>query len=106
MTVNEMLQMKYREWLKNMSEHEWEVISAKAEAAKMSIPDYMMLCLEITHNDIKQNGWYGGEFYRELDEMHKNKLVASNKHRQEHGHVTKYWLTKKGLKAFNAAVNA
>lgn len=106
MTVFEMFEEKYREWLKNMSAVEWKAIKRNAEAKGMSIPDYMMLCLEITHDDIKRNGWYSGEFFRELDEMHKSKLVASNKHRQEHGHITKYWLTKKGLKAFNATANA
>lgn len=101
MTVNEMLVKKYREWLTNMTEFEWKQIKYYADREHHTIPEHMFMCLEITEHDIRKEGW-NSEFYRELDAMHKEKLFASNKHRQEHGHVTKYWLTKKGIKKLAA----
>ena len=34
--------------------------------------------------------------------MNKNKLIASNRHRQYHGKVNAFWLTAKGYKAMFA----
>lgn len=104
MTVYEMFQSKYEQWLKNITKREWENIKVYAESKKMSIPDYMMMCLEITINDASPQK--NADVYWELIEMHKNKLVASNRHRQAHGQVNAFWLTKKGLKEFNKAINA
>lgn len=101
MTANEMLMKKYREWLQNMTKREWENIKVYAEAKKMSIPDYMMMCIEITERDYKQDA----ELRADLWNMHAEKLLASNKHRQEHGHIDRFWLTKKGLNQFNAIYN-
>lgn len=101
MTVKEMLDNKYGEWLKKINKREWENIQFYASAKGMHIAEYMYMCLEITEFDIRANGGYGGELFAEVDGMHKQKMLASNKHRQEHGHVTKYWLTKKGIKQFN-----
>lgn len=95
-----MLDKKYGEWLKRIYKREWENIQSYASARGMHPAEYMYMCLEITANDIKAN-WGNGELYAEIDRMHKQKLLASNKHRQEHGHITKYWLTKKGLKTLD-----
>ena len=51
--------------------------------------------------DIKNNGGWNGELWAEISEMHKAKLLASNKHRMASSQVTKYWLTDKGWKAIN-----
>lgn len=101
MTVKEMLDIKYREWLKNIRRREWENVNIYAEAKKMHVAEYMYMCLEITEQDIKNNGGYNGELYSDLKQMHEKKLLASNQHRQEHGHVDKWWLTKKGMKSLN-----
>lgn len=98
MKVTEMLDKKYREWLQKITKREWENIQYYASAKGMHPAEYMYMCLAITEGDIKANGGYGGELFTEIDSMHKQKMLASNKHRQEHGHITKYWLTKKGLK--------
>lgn len=95
MTVKELFSIKYRYWLKNMTSREWENIKFYAEAKNMSIPDYMLLCLEITEDDIKNYGGYKTDLYAEIKEMHSAKFLASNCHRQEHGHIDKWWLTKK-----------
>lgn len=98
MTVKEILDKKYSDWLKNIRKREWENIQYYASANGMHPAECMYMNLEITEFDIKANGGYAGELFNEIDSMHKQKLLASNKHRQEHGHITKYWLTKKGLK--------
>ena len=97
MTVAECFKSKYVSWLKNMRGFEWESIKYYAERNKRTIPEHMMMCLEITENDIRKEGW-NSDFYAEIKALHKAKLLASNQHRQEHGHVTKFWLTAKGLK--------
>lgn len=103
MTAFEMFQSKYEQWLKTITKKEWENVKYYAEAKKLSIPDYMMMCLEVTINDC--NPTKNADAYWELIQMNNDKLVASNRHRQAHGQVTSFWLTKKGLKEFNKAVN-
>lgn len=100
MTVFEMLDIKYREWLKNMNEREWEKLKEEAEYYNKHIAEVMYMHLEITEYDIKKNGGYNGELWKEIKEMHANKLLASNQHRQYHGKVDCYWLTKKGFKHY------
>lgn len=104
MTAFEMFKQKYEEWLKNMTKREWENIKAYSSAKKMSIPDYMMMCLEITENEC--NPRKNRDAYIELIQMNKDKLIASNRHRQYHGKVDAFWLTKKGLKEYNKLYNA
>lgn len=101
MTVKEILDNKHYEWVKSMSQREWENCKAYAAAKNMLLVEYVYMCLEITENDIKANGGYGSDFYKEIRKMHEKKLLASNCHRQEHGHIDKWWLTKKGLKALD-----
>lgn len=100
MKVKEILDKKYSEWLKNINKKEWENIQYYANAKGMHPAEYMYMCLEITHFDIKSNGGYNGELFVDISNMHKQKLLASNKHKQGYGQITKYWLTKKGLKQF------
>ena len=103
MTAYELFQSKYEHWLKTISKREWENVKYYAEAKKMSIPDYMMMCIEITINDA--NPRKNADAYWELIKMNEDKLVASNRHRQYSGKIDAFWLTKKGLKEFNKAVN-
>lgn len=101
MKAAEMFEQKYRELLKNMNGVTYRNFKARAECENKHLAELMYMALEITEHDIKSNGGYGGELYADLQEMHKAKLLASNKHRQEHGHIDRYWLTKKGFKALN-----
>jgi hypothetical protein len=55
------------------------------------------MCLEITEHEC--NPRKNREAYIELIQMNKDKLIASNRHRQYHGKVDAFWLTKKGYKA-------
>lgn len=97
MTVFEMLDTKYRETMKRMNATTWKNIKAKPQHPAQTV--YMGL--EITANDIRENGGWSGELFQEIEMMHKEKLLSSNKHRQAHGQVTKYWLTPKGWKHIN-----
>lgn len=96
MTVKEMFENKYREKMKNITEREWKRV--QETAAHLNVPvDRVILCgFEITEKEFYNNGIYyqGGE----LEALHKLKCIASNRHRQEHGHITVYWLTVKGYK--------
>lgn len=96
MTVKEMFENKYREKMANITEREWKIAKACAEAEKIPVAELIIRGFEITEKDFYNNGiyYYGGE----LEKLHKQKLIASNRHRQEHGHVTVYWLTAKGYK--------
>jgi hypothetical protein len=97
MTVFEILDIKYRAEMKEMKMDNWKrIISLKQHPAKT-----IYMGLEITETDIRKNGGWNSEFFREIDRMHKDKLLASNKHRQAHGQVTKYWLTAKGWSYIN-----
>ena len=51
MTAFELFKHKYEEWLKRITEREWKRIKEDAEQNKMSISDYMMMCIELTIND-------------------------------------------------------
>jgi hypothetical protein len=104
MTAFEMFKKKYEDELKNMNVAKWNNIKYYAEAKKMSIPDYMMMCLAISEHEV--NPRKNADVYYELIQMNKDKLIASNRHRNESGHVTAFWLTKKGLKEFNKLYNA
>lgn len=104
MTAFEMFKEKYEASLKTMTSRAWENIKASAPAKGMTIPDYMMMCLEISENEC--NPRKNADVYWELIKMNENKLVASNRHRHEYGHVTRFWLTKKGLREFNKLYNA
>lgn len=103
MTVAAMFEQKYRELVKTMNSTTYRNFKERAEYENKHIAELMYMALEITEHDIKANGGYGGELYAELKAMHSAKQVASNKHRQEHGHIDRYWLTKKGFKAMNQA---
>lgn len=101
MTVAKMFDQKYRELLKSMNSVTYRNFKARADCEGKHMAELMYMTLEITEQDIKAHGGYGGELYAELNNMHKAKQLASNKHRQEHGHVDRYWLTKKGFKVLN-----
>lgn len=104
MTAFELFKQKYEETLLSLTKKQWEIIKKSAELEKMSIPDYMISkCIVVTINDA--NPHKNAEAYWELIQMNKDKLVASNRHRQYHGKVDAFWLTKKGFKEFNKQYN-
>lgn len=96
MTVKEMFEKKYRERMANITEREWKRVKEDAECVKMHPAQYIIMSLEITINDC--NPRKNAEVYWELIEMNRDKLVASNRHRQAHGQIDAFWLTKKGYK--------
>lgn len=100
MTVKELFENKYRERMANITEREWKRAKEDAEYKKMPVAQFIMMCLEITENDC--NPRKNADAYWELIEMNKNKLIASNRHRQYHGKVDAFWLTAKGYKAMFA----
>ena len=99
MTVKQFLENKYREKMLTITEREWKRVKEDAEYSKKHPAEILYMSFEITENDIKNNGGWYGELHNDLLKMHEQKLVASNKHRQEHGHIDRYWLTKKGFKS-------
>ena len=96
MTVKEMFENEYRGKMATITEREWNRAKENAECNKMHIVEYIVRSLEITEKKFSDYGiyYYGSE----LETLHKQKLIASNRHRQERGHVTVYWLTEKGYK--------
>ena len=97
MTVKEMFENKYREFMQNVTERTWAIIKEKAEYKKCNPAEIIFReYLVITENEV--NPRKNAEVYFELIEMNKNKLIASNRHRQYHGKVDAFWLTKKGYK--------
>lgn len=101
MTVKEMFYQKYQNMLKRMNQVSWEDFKMQSKAQNKHMVELMYMSLEITVNDIRSNGGWTGELWQEISEMQKNKLLASNAHRQYSGHVTTYWLTPKGFKFIN-----
>ena len=101
MTVNEIFKFKYEAMLKTMNSTAWRNFKFRAEYEKKHIAELMYMAIEITEFDIRENGGYKGELYEEIKQMHEAKLLASNKHRNEHGHVDRWWLTPKGFKYIN-----
>lgn len=96
MTVKEMFENKYREYMKNVPAWRWERIKEEAEARKMHPAQYIIMNLVITENEA--NPRKNVEVYWELIQMNRDKLIASNRHRQYSGKVDAFWLTAKGYK--------
>ena len=101
MTVKEMFAIKYEELQKLHNLVFWSNAKYYAEAKKMPLAKYLYMGLEITERDIKANGGYNGELWHEIEQMHADKLLASNAHRQDPRTLTKYWLTGKGFREIN-----
>lgn len=101
MTVKEMLYSKYLGKLKAMNKTAWDNMLRDAKTSGKHPAQIMYMGLEITANDIRANGGWNGELYESIQQMHKQKLLASNAHRQYNGQVTAYWLTEKGWKQLN-----
>ena len=97
MTVAEMLDTKYRDFMKNVPYESWKWITSQTKHPA----EIIYRGLEITVNDIRKNGGFNGELWQEIKAMHESKLLASNQHRQAHGQITKYWLTEKGWRHIN-----
>lgn len=91
-----MFKNKYREKMANITEREWKRVKEDAQFKKMHPSEFIMMCLEITESDC--NPRVNADVYWELIEMNNNKLIASNRHKQENGHTDRFWLTKKGYK--------
>ena len=94
MTVKEMFEKKYREKMATITEREWNTAKENAEFNHMNVAEYIMRSLEITEKEC--NPRVCPDAYKEMIEMNKNKLIASNRHRQYHGKVDVFWLTHKG----------
>lgn len=95
MTVKEMFETKYKEYMVTINRRAWENAKFYAEQKRIPVHKFILLTIEVTETDLKKCGIrYGGE----LERLHKEKCVASNRHRQEHGHIDRYWLTEKGYK--------
>ena len=101
MTVNEIFKFKYEAMLKTMNITTWRNFKFRAKYEKKHIAELMYMSIEITEFDILENGGYKGELYEEIKQMHEANLLASNKHRNEHDHVDRWWLTQKGFKYIN-----
>lgn len=101
MTVFEIFKQKYMERLTNLRPSEMKRIEEYSAARNQHPAKTMFMAIEISEYDIKRNGGYNSELYAEIKEMHQSKLLASNAHRQEYGHVTFYWLTQKGFNYLN-----
>lgn len=101
MTVLEMLDKKYMALLGSIRESDWNNIKECSAEKNWHPAKTMYMALQISEYDIKENGGYTGELYAEIKEMHRNKMLASNVHRQYYGKVTKYWLTPKGFNHLN-----
>ena len=97
MTVREMLENKYREYVKNITARQWEIVKTEAENRKLHPAELILrFFINITENEV--NPRKNAEVYWELIQMNKDKLVASNRHRQYSGKVDTFWLTAKGYK--------
>ena len=96
MTAKEMFEHKYKEKMNSITEREWNHIKEDSAHQKMHPAEYIFMCLAITEHEC--NPRKNAEVYWELIELNKSKLVASNRHRQYHGKVDAFWLTKKGYK--------
>ena len=99
MTVKQFLENKYREKMLTITEREYKRLNEDATYSKKHPVELLYMGFEITEHDIKQNGGWYGELHNDLLKMHEQKLVSSNKHRQESGHIDRYWLTQKGFKS-------
>lgn len=95
MTVKAMFEAKYKEYMATINRRAWENAKFYAAHHGMPVHEYILLSIEITQGDLRR---FGVSYYGELEELHKAKCIASNRHRQEHGHIDRYWLTQKGLK--------
>lgn len=96
MTVKEFYERKYQEQVAKFTERQMLRVVEEAANHKMSTHEYIMRNLEITEHEC--NPRKNAEVYWELIQLNKDKLVASNRHRQYHGKVDAFWLTKKGYK--------
>ena len=96
MTVKEMFEAKYKEHMATINRRAWENAKYYAEHKRMPVHQYVMMSIEVTQLDLKR--WGMSYYGTELEQLHKDKCIASNRHRQEHGHVDRYWLTEKGYK--------
>ena len=96
MTVKEMFETKYKEHMATINRRAWDTAVLCATDMGIPVHEYIMMTIEVTQFDLaKWRAFYHGT---ELEELHKAKCIASNRHRQEHGHIDRYWLTAKGYK--------
>ena len=96
MTVKEMFETKYKERMASIKPREWDGCVRYANHHGMPVYEVIMKSVEVTEFDLAR--WRVFYFGSELEQLHKAKCIASNRHRQEHGHVDRYWLTEKGYK--------
>ena len=100
MTVKEMFETKYKEHMATINRREWDGAVRCANRLGMPVYEVIMKSIEVTEFDLAR--WRVCYYGTELEQLHKAKCIASNRHRQEHGHVDRYWLTEKGYKTIIA----
>ena len=91
-----MFETKYRETMATITERQWARVKEDAESVKKHPAEFIIMNLVMSENEC--NPRKNADVYWELIEMNKNKLVASNRHRQYSGKVDAFWLTPKGYK--------
>ena len=96
MTVKEMFEAKYKERMATIDRREWDGVVRSANHFGMPVYEVVMKSIEVTEFDLAR--WRVVYYGSELEQLHKAKCIASNRHRQEHGHIDRYWLTEKGYK--------
>ena len=82
MTVFEILKQKYMDRLANFYPNEMKRLEEFSALVNQHPAKTMFMNLVINEFDIKKYGGYTGELSAEIQEMHKSKLLASNKHQQ------------------------
>ena len=98
MTVKEVFEKKYKEYMANISKKAWENHKFYAEAKNIPVFEHIMLCIEITEKELRENGFYYECTDCELVQLHKSKYLASNRHKSDCRNPSKFWLTNKGYK--------
>ena len=96
MTVKEMFESKYKECMATIKPREWDNAVRCANHYGIPVYEVIIKSIEVTEFDLAR--WRVRYFGGELEQLHKAKYIASNRHRQERGHVDRYWLTEKGYK--------
>ena len=91
-----MFEAKYKEYMATINRREWDNAVRCANHYGMPVYEVIMKSIDVTEFDLER--WRTHYYGTELEQLHKAKCIASNRHRQERGHIDRYWLTDKGYK--------
>ena len=98
MTIKKMFENKYKNYMANITKKAWENHNYYADALGIPVYEHIILCLELTEKELRENGFYYEVTDCELVKLHKTKCLASNRHKSDCRNPAKFWLTKKGYK--------